>query len=100
MSVAVYDVHSIKPIDVELIKTVALSCKLIATIEEHSIVGGLGSAVSEVKTQISSATPQVLFGLPDNYGHGGDYGDLLEFAGLTPENIADRVANQFNSLGL
>jgi len=40
-----------------------------------------------------------LFGLPDDYGHGGDYRDLLKFAGLTPENIADRVANEFRSLG-
>ncbi len=99
VSVAVYDVHSIKPLDVELITTVARSCKLIATIEEHSIVGGLGSAVSEVKTQIPRAAPQLLFGLPDHYGHGGDYSDLLKFAGLTPEKIADHVATQFNSLG-
>ena len=99
VSVAVYDVHSIKQIDVELIETVARNCKLIATIEEHSIVGGLGSAVSEVKTQIPHAAPQLLFGLSDHYGHGGDYSDLLKFAGLTPEKIADDVATQFNSLG-
>lgn len=100
VSVAVYDVHSIKPIDVELIKTVALSCQLMETIEEHSVIGGLGSAVSEVKTQMPSAAPQLSFGLADDYGHGGEYSDLLEFAGLTPENIADRVVNQFNCLGL
>ena len=72
----------------------------MATVEEHSVVGGLGSAVSEVKTQIPSAAPQLSFGLADDYGHGGEYGDLLEFAGLNPENIADRVVNQFNCLGL
>jgi transketolase len=99
VSVAVYDVHSIKPIDVELIKTVALSCKLMATIEEHSIVGGLGAAVSEVKTQMTRAAPQLLFGLSDDYGHGGDYSDLLKFAGLTPGNIADGVVEQFDILG-
>lgn len=100
VSVAVYDVHSIKPIDVEIIKTVALTCTLMVTIEEHSIVGGLGAAVSEVKTQIPRAAPQLLFGLADDYGHGGDYSDLLKSAGLTPESIADNVVSQFNSLGL
>jgi transketolase len=97
-SVGVYDIHSIKPIDKELIQNVSSRSKVIATVEEHSIVGGLGSAVSEVKSQLEGGAPQILFGLPDHYGHGGEYDSLLQSSGLTSENIAQSLTNKYRTV--
>ena len=97
LSVAVIDMHTIKPIDVEMIKKVCGYAKLVVTVEEHSVVGGLGSAVAEVKTAISSAPPHLILGLPDQYGKSNDYEELLKNAGLTISGIIDAIQEYINN---
>jgi len=91
LSVAVIDMHTIKPIDAKMIKKVCSYAKMVVTVEEHSIVGGLGSAVAEVKTAIQNAPPHLILGLPDQYGKSNDYDELLKDAGLTVSGIIDSI---------
>jgi transketolase len=84
--------HTIKPLDSAHLKATSGRVKLIVTIEEHGLIGGLGSAVAEWRSANNSATPLLSFGTPDEFMH--EVGSQ-EYArakyGLTPENIAARI---------
>lgn len=67
--VGVISMHTVKPLDVDLIKELACDGKPIFTIEEHSIIGGLGSAVSEIIAELECNIPFKRIGLPDEYSH-------------------------------
>lgn len=86
----VVDMYSIKPIDKEQI-TNAAKTKLIVTIEEHNIVGGLGGAVAEVLSEFGSITKLLRLGVNDQYATVGDYAYLLAQYRLTPELIAEDI---------
>ena len=92
----VINIHTIKPIDGELLRASAARTGRVVTIEEHSIVGGLGSAVLDALSECP--TPALKIGIPDVYGQSGSAGKLLEFYGLTAERIADRVAQWIGQL--
>ncbi|MDD7429441.1 MAG: transketolase C-terminal domain-containing protein, partial [Oscillospiraceae bacterium] len=83
----VINIHTIKPLDKELIEKAAKETGAIVTAEEHSIIGGLGSAVAEAVTE-SCPVPVVKLGVNDEFGHSGPAVDLLKEFGLTAENIA------------
>ena len=82
----VVNIHTIKPIDKDLICKCAEDTGLIITDEEHSIIGGLGSAVSEVVSE-NYPVPVVKIGVNDVFGHSGPAVDLLKEFGLSAENI-------------
>lgn len=84
---AVVNFHTIKPIDKECILSMADRCGAVVTAEEHSIIGGLGSAVAEVLAGNSSAKFDRV-GIMDKFGKSGKPDDLFRAYGLTPENIA------------
>lgn len=86
----VVDMYSIKPIDKEQIVN-ATKSKLIVTIEEHNVVGGLGGAVAEVVSEMASTTKLLRLGVNDQYATVGDYAYLLSQYRLTPELIAEDV---------
>lgn len=90
ISAGVVNIHTIKPIDKELICKVAENSGILMTVEEHSVIGGLGSAVSEVVTECYPV-PVIKIGVNDEYGHSGPAADLLKEFGLCAENIADKV---------
>lgn len=95
ISVAVINVHTIKPLDTDLVLKYAKKCKLVVAVEEHSIIGGLGSAIAETivgKTNCKFAQ----IGLNDCFGHSGDVDGLFKEFGLTPENIIKTVKNNLN----
>jgi len=86
--------HTIKPIDKELIIELARRCRLIATVEEHSVIGGLGSVVAGVLTEEGLNTKVLLkkFAIGDEYAHKAGSQDYLRRKyGLTAETIADEV---------
>lgn len=86
--------HTIKPIDKELIIELARRCRLIATVEEHSIIGGLGSVVAGVLTEEELNTKVLLkkFAIGDEYARKAGSQDYLRRQyGLTAETIADEV---------
>jgi len=79
---------SIKPFDRETLLKTARECGAIVTAEEHSVIGGLGSTVVEILCQSDNRIPVGILGLNDRYLESGPPEDLLEKAGLTPENLA------------
>ncbi len=86
----IIDMHTIKPLDVECINE-QLDKKLIITIEEASVIGGLGSAVSESIALRRNNPPQLMIGIRDCFPHAGSYQYLLDQCGLTEEKIADEI---------
>ena len=83
----VCDMYSIKPIDKELIIKCAKETNNLFTVEDHSIIGGLGSAVSEVLCE-EYPKKLVRIGIQDTFGKSGKCEELLEYFGLTSEKIA------------
>ena len=86
ISVRVINMHTIKPIDKEVIIKAAKETKCIVTAEEHQIHGGLGGAVAEVVVQNHPA-PMKIIGVNDTFGESGKPSELLEKYGLTAKNI-------------
>lgn len=91
----VINMSTIKPIDTDLIIKAAKETKAIVTAEEHSVIGGLGSAVSEV---VSESNPTIVkkVGMNDCFGESGTPGELLEKYGLTAEKIVEKVKEALN----
>ncbi|MDO5344726.1 MAG: transketolase family protein [Lachnospiraceae bacterium] len=90
ISARVIDMHTIKPIDRDIIVKAAKETGAIVTAEEHNIVGGLGAAVSEVVVRTENV-PVEFVGVEDVFGHSAAPKVLLEKYGLTPENIAEKA---------
>ena len=93
ISTAVVDMHTIKPIDKDMILKMNSSKKLIITVEEHSVIGGLGSAVAEVLAGQQGAKFSMV-GINDKFGHSGLPDQLFAEYGLTAENIVNQVKSQ------
>ena len=90
ISARIIDMHTIKPIDRELILKAAAETGAIVTAEEHNVIGGLGAAVSEVLVS-AKPVPVEFVGVNDTFGHSGAPFDLLKKYGLTPEGIAKKA---------
>lgn len=90
ISARVINIHTIKPIDREIIIDAAASTGAIVTAEEHNIIGGLGSAVAEVICE-SKPVPVVRVGVEDKFGRSGSVSAMLEAYGITPANIAAKA---------
>lgn len=91
ISATVVNMHTLKPLDTSVIEKACALSKLIVTAEEHSIIGGLGSAVAEYKAGLEKTPSQLILGLPDKFGKAGDYRYLLEEHGLIAKQIAQRI---------
>ena len=90
ISVRVIDMHTIKPLDTEILLAAARDTGCIVTTEEANIVGGLGSAVSEYLTSVCPV-PVIRHGVEDEFGRSGAAQKVLEAYHLTPAGIADKV---------
>jgi len=90
LKVRVINIHTIKPIDEEIIIKAAKETGKIVTAEEHNIIGGLGSAVAEVVTE-NHPVPVKRIGTKDTFGESGKPDELLKKYGLTAEDIANAV---------
>lgn len=83
----VIDMHTIKPLDTDLIDVVAERCGAIVTAEDHSVIGGLGGAVAE-HLSASSCTPLERVGVRDRFGESGQADEMLELMELSAPHIA------------
>ena len=88
--IRVVDMHTIKPIDKEMIVKSAKETKKLISIEDHSVIGGLGSAISEVLTQ-EYPCKLIRMGIHDTFGKSGNAVELLKYFGLTSEEIIKTV---------
>lgn len=84
----VVNMHTIKPLDEEIVKALARKMKLF-TVEEHSVIGGLGDAVAAVVAENGGRLKKL--GMNDCFGQSGTPDALLDFYGLTPEKIAAKI---------
>lgn len=90
ISARVINIHTIKPIDKDIICKAAEETGVIVTAEEHSVIGGLGSAVADAVTECCPV-PVVKVGVNDVFGHSGPAVDLLKEFGLSAENIVEKA---------
>ena len=90
ISARVVNIHTIKPLDKEIVTKAAAETGAIVTVEEHSIIGGLGAAVCEAVCE-SLPVPVLRVGVEDKFGRSGTVPALLEAYGLTPENIVAKA---------
>lgn len=90
INIRVVDVHTIKPIDREMIIKCARETKKLITIEDHSIIGGLGTAVCEVLSE-EYPTKVVRMGMQDRFGKSGKAEQLLKYFKLDSEAIIEKV---------
>jgi transketolase len=90
ISATVVNVSTVKPLDTETIAMVSAQVKTTITIEEHSVIGGLGSAVAEVLAE-KHLGPLVRMGIQDSFGQSGTADELLEHYGLTAPHIVRKV---------
>ncbi len=91
ISCSVINMHTIKPIDKEAIKIACEKSKMIVSVEEHNVIGGLGSSIAEYKATLSSSVKQLIIGVEDTYSKGGSYKFLQEKHGLTPDKIVSNI---------
>lgn len=87
----VVDMHTLKPIDRALIRSLAHSCRCIVTVEDHNVIGGLGTAVAEVLAEEGYSGKLVRMGLQDTYGESGVPSELYDKYGLSAGAIVRRV---------
>ena len=96
IEIRVVDIHTIKPIDKELIIKCAKETKKLISIEDHNIIGGLGSAISEVLTDEYPAKLTRL-GVHDTFGRSGKAEKLMEYFGITAKDIIREVEREFHT---
>jgi len=90
ISVRLIDIHTIKPLDRDLILSAARETGRIVTVEEHFITGGLGSAIAEICSQEYPVKIKMI-GIGDHYASNGPYEELLRKYGLQPDQIKETV---------
>lgn len=92
IDVRVIDIHTIKPIDKDLIIKCARETKRIITVEDHNIIGGLGSAVCEVLAEEYPAKVERM-GIPDCFGRSGKAEELLKYYKIDTNSIVNKILN-------
>lgn len=90
ISARVIDMHTVKPLDEEAVRKAAKDTGCILTVEEASVIGGLGGAVAEYLSE-NCPVPVVRHGVPDAFGRSGTAAQVLAYFGLTPEGIAEKA---------
>lgn len=90
ISASVVNIHTIKPLDSDLIVAEAAKCGAIVTCEEHTVIGGLGAAVCECLSE-KRPTPVLRVGVNDTFGRSGPAKELVSYFGLDAASIAEKA---------
>ena len=94
----VVNMHTIKPLDSEKIEALVNSGKPILSVEEHTAIGGLGSAIAEFVTSLNKKVPHKIIGLEDKFGKTATYEHLLKLHGLDGNGIAKSARTFLSNL--
>lgn len=97
LSIRVVDMHTIAPLDIDAI-TKSKDSRLVVSVEEHHINGGLGSAISDYTSSLGSYPPLLKLGVGDDYSEVGDYEYLLKQHRLIAEMIAEDIYKKYQTL--
>ncbi|MCF7953746.1 MAG: transketolase family protein, partial [Spirochaetales bacterium] len=96
ISARLLDMHTIKPLDIEAVIAAVDDCEKIITLEDHNIINGLGSAVSEVIAEYGKGKLKRM-GVQDRFGESGPYKELLAVNGVTVDKIAETAKRLIQS---
>lgn len=91
IAATVVSMHTIKPLDTELVLSLAEKCKAMITVEEHSVNGGLGEAVASYLLQNGYCKPFKIMGIPDEYTVSGSQVEIFKHYGISAEGISDQA---------
>ncbi len=94
VSCTVANMHTIKPVDEKTLIALFRNHRLIVTMEEHNIIGGMGSAVAEFKATLDNTPPQLFVGFPDRFTKAGTTQYIWEQFGMTAPYIANKIKNK------
>lgn len=100
ISASVINMHTLKPLDTAAIDEALITTKAIITVEEHSVIGGLGAAVAEYTSKLNYRRPQLILGLPDAFIDAAEYNFMLKREGLVGWKIAASVTNFLANLNI
>lgn len=92
IALSVWNAHSLKPFDEEGVLSLARGCEAIVTVEDHVVIGGLGSCVAEALAKTSQHPPLVKLGVQDTFGESGEPAELYDQHGISAKAIAESVA--------
>lgn len=98
VSCSVINMHTIKPLDTDTLAPLVAQTKLMVTLEEHSRIGGLGSAVAEYLAGLDHHPPLEMIGLADSYDKAGEYAYLLDMHGLRPDKLTETVLARYQRI--
>lgn len=95
INIRVVDMYSIKPIDTELILKCASETKVLFSVEDHNIIGGIGTAIADI---LCEQCPKKLIkmGIPDCFGHSGRPSDLMKYFGIDANSIVEKIKEEIN----
>lgn len=96
ISCTVIDMHTIKPLDTHVLSKYK-DGKLIVTMEEHNVIGGLGSAVAEYLSGAEHQGKHLFLGIKDFYPHGTDYETVMDRCGLSVDKMVHEIRDRYNS---
>jgi len=94
----VADFLTVKPIDKDMISDLSKKCKMVVTVEEHSVVNGFGSVVADVVAPIKNAPPLYIMGVKEGSKTTGPYREVLDYYSLTCCKIADNIITLYKQL--
>lgn len=99
LSVGIVNARFVKPLDTELLTKHARGCQLLVTLEDHTVVGGFGSAMLEALQEADIHVPVERIGWPDRFcEHASNIEDLRKLAGLDPETIKQRILKRYRKV--
>lgn len=99
ISAAIYNAHTLKPFDLETLISIANKYKLIVTVEEHSIIGGLGSIIADELATLGTHPVLYKIGINDEFVKAGDYSYLLKKTNLTAPELKELIITKYNTIG-
>ncbi len=95
ISSSVWNAHSLKPFDEERTRALAQRCDLIVSVEDHSVIGGLGSCVADTLAQMSGTRAQLLrIGVQDLFGQSGEGPELFDLYGISASRIVESIQKE------
>lgn len=95
ISAKIINMHTIKPLDTQILDEIFEKFDLIVTIEEYFKIGGLGSAVAEYKANFKNAPQHLILGIDDKFHKAGDYNFMLNKCGLVAPKIVEQILNTY-----
>lgn len=98
ISCSVYNMHTIKPLDKDGLRQIFSENDIVVTVEEHNIIGGMGSTVAEYKSTLPDTPVQVFIGVPDSFADAGSQRFVWDQLGITDEKIAGKIEKAYNEL--